>query len=139
MIKNYLKIAFRNLVRHKAFSIINITGLAIGIASCLLLFTVVKYELSYDKFQPNYKQIYHVVTEDKFRRTAFFIHRAFPFLRLSTPVGFSANNIRGFIGKLWKPGNCAGKKCFERIHPIKNLLKLPVSFFATRNFSKFSL
>ncbi|MDQ2721447.1 MAG: ABC transporter permease [Bacteroidota bacterium] len=66
MIKNYLKIALRNLSRHKAFSIINIAGLAIGIASCLLLFTVIKYELSYDKFQPDYKQIYHVVTQDKF-------------------------------------------------------------------------
>ena len=65
MIKNYLKIALRNLVRHKAFSVINISGLAIGIASCLLLFTVVKYELGYDKFQPNYNQVYHVVTEDK--------------------------------------------------------------------------
>lgn len=65
MIRNYLKIAFRNLVRHKAFSLINITGLAIGIASCLLLFTVVKYELSFDKFQPNYEQVYHVVTQDK--------------------------------------------------------------------------
>lgn len=66
MIKNYLKIAFRNLQRHKAFSVINITGLAIGIAACLLLFTIVKYELSYDNFQPNYKRIYHVVTQDKF-------------------------------------------------------------------------
>ena len=66
MIKNYLRIALRNLQRHKAFSVINITGLAIGIAACLLLFTVVKYELSYDTFQPNYKRIYHVVTQDKF-------------------------------------------------------------------------
>ncbi len=65
MVKNYLKIAFRNLIRHKAFSVINVTGLAIGIASCLLLFIVVKYELSYDKFQPNYNQVYHVVTQDK--------------------------------------------------------------------------
>ena len=65
MIKNYVKIAFRNLVRHKAFSVINIAGLAIGIASVVLLFTVVRYELSYDTFQPNYKQIYRVVTKDK--------------------------------------------------------------------------
>lgn len=66
MIKSYFKIAFRNLIRHKVFSVINIAGLAIGIASCLLLFTVVNNELSYDKFQPNYKRIYHVVTQDKF-------------------------------------------------------------------------
>ncbi|MEO8819332.1 MAG: ABC transporter permease, partial [Ginsengibacter sp.] len=65
MIKNYLKIAFRNIIRHKAFSVINIAGLAIGIASCLLLYTVVKYELSYDTFQPDYQQIYHVVTQKK--------------------------------------------------------------------------
>jgi predicted permease len=65
MIKNYLKIAIRNLARHKAFSAINITGLAIGISSCLLLFTVVKYELSYDGFQPGNKNIYRVVTEAK--------------------------------------------------------------------------
>ena len=65
MIKNYFKIAIRNLKRHKAFSFINIAGLAIGIAACLLLFTVVKYELSYDKFQPNYNQVYRIVTEDK--------------------------------------------------------------------------
>ncbi len=66
MFKNYFKIAFRNIVRHKAFSVINIAGLAIGIASCLLLYAVVKYELSYDKFQPEYKQIYHVVTQKKY-------------------------------------------------------------------------
>jgi putative ABC transport system permease protein len=72
MIKNYFKIALRNIVRHKAFSIINISGLAIGIASCLLLFTVVKYELSYDTFQPNYKNIYHVVTQDKNENNVFY-------------------------------------------------------------------
>lgn len=66
MFKNYFRIALRNLKGHKAFSVINIAGLAIGIASCLLLFMVVKYELSYEKFQPEYQQIYHVVSSDKF-------------------------------------------------------------------------
>src|SRR5450432_1537371 len=66
MIKNYFKIALRNLARHKGYTAINIGGLAVGIAACLLLFLVVNYELSYDKFQPNYKRIYHVVTQDKF-------------------------------------------------------------------------
>ena len=65
MISNYFKITWRNIVRHKAHSIINISGLAVGIAASLILFTVVKYELSYDKFQPNYKNIYHVATERK--------------------------------------------------------------------------
>ncbi|MEO6722248.1 MAG: ABC transporter permease [Ferruginibacter sp.] len=64
MFKNYFKIALRNIGRHKAYAASNITGLAIGIASCLLLFMVVRYELSYNSFEPNYKNIYRVVTED---------------------------------------------------------------------------
>lgn len=65
MLKNYLRIAWRNVTRHKAYAFINISGLAIGIAACLMLFTVVKYELSFDTFQPNFKQIYHVASERK--------------------------------------------------------------------------
>ncbi|HMI79363.1 MAG TPA: ABC transporter permease [Ferruginibacter sp.] len=66
MIKNYLKIAFRSIARHKGYAAINITGLAVGMAACLLLFLVVRYEVGYDKFQPNYNRIYHVVTQDKY-------------------------------------------------------------------------
>ena len=66
MLKNYFKIALRNLARHKSFTVINVAGLSIGIACSLLLFTVINYELSYDKFQPEYKQIYQVVTKDNF-------------------------------------------------------------------------
>lgn len=62
MIKNYLRIAIRNLVRHKGYTAINISGLAIGIAACLLIFVVVQYETSYDKFQANYDRIYRIVT-----------------------------------------------------------------------------
>src|SRR5688572_10385031 len=62
MIKNYFKTAWRSVVRHKAYSAINIAGLAVGIAASLLIFVVVAYELSYDKFQKNYDSIYRVVT-----------------------------------------------------------------------------
>ena len=65
MIRNYLKIAWRNLLRHKAYSAINITGLAVGIAACLLIFVVVQYELSYDQFQKNYNRTYRIVTYSK--------------------------------------------------------------------------
>lgn len=72
MLKNYFKIAFRNIIRHKAYAAINITGLAIGIAACLLLFLVVEYEAGYDKFQPQYENIYHVVTQDKYSEGTTF-------------------------------------------------------------------
>ncbi|TSJ43041.1 FtsX-like permease family protein [Mucilaginibacter corticis] len=65
MIKNYFKIAWRNIVRHKAYSAINVAGLAIGVAACLLIFVVIQFELSYDKFQPNYNKIYRVVMQQK--------------------------------------------------------------------------
>lgn len=65
MIKNYFKIAWRNIIRHKAHSFINISGLTVGIAACLLIFVIVQYELSFNTDQPNYKNIYHVVTEQK--------------------------------------------------------------------------
>ncbi|WP_336517776.1 ABC transporter permease [Pollutibacter soli] len=63
MIKTYLKIAWRNITRNKAHSIINITGLSIGIAACLLLFIVITYETGYDKFRTNFDRVYRVVTE----------------------------------------------------------------------------
>lgn len=65
MLKNYLKIAWRNLLRHKAYSAINIAGLTVGMAASLLIFIVVKYELSYDQFQKNYDRIYRVATTTK--------------------------------------------------------------------------
>ena len=66
MIKNYFKIAWRNLKRYKGYSLINIAGLAVGIASCLLLFMVVNYETGYDHHQKNFKNIYRVVSEEKY-------------------------------------------------------------------------
>lgn len=97
MIKNYFKIAFRNLLKHKAYAAINITGLAIGIASCLLLFLVVRYEMSYDKDQPNYNNLYHVVTENKYadrtNYTSGIPNPALEALRLQMPnTKFTALN-----------------------------------------------
>src|SRR3954469_7450553 len=60
MFKNYFKIAWRNTMRHKAYSAINIFGLAIGIAACLLILQYVLFELSYEKFQVNKDHIYRV-------------------------------------------------------------------------------
>src|SRR5450759_3209296 len=57
MIKNYFKIAFRNLIKRKGYSLLNILGLTIGIVCCLLIFQYVAYEKSYDNFQENSKQI----------------------------------------------------------------------------------
>lgn len=60
MLRNYFTVALRNILKYKFFSLINITGLVIGMACCLLLFVYVVDELSYDKFHKDYEQIYRV-------------------------------------------------------------------------------
>jgi len=60
MFKNYFKTAWRNIKRHKVYSGINILGLAIGIAACLLILQYVSFELSYENFQANRDRIYRV-------------------------------------------------------------------------------
>jgi putative ABC transport system permease protein len=60
MIKNYFKIVFRNLLRNKAFSAINILGLAIGIATCLIIMLFVNNELSYDRYNKKANRIVRV-------------------------------------------------------------------------------
>jgi putative ABC transport system permease protein len=63
MIKNYLKTAFRNLMKNKTFSLINIAGLSIGMAACLLILQYVSFQLSYDQFNKNAADIYRVAND----------------------------------------------------------------------------
>ncbi|HEU5366152.1 MAG TPA: ABC transporter permease [Hanamia sp.] len=65
MIKNYFKIAFRNLWKNKVFSFINILGLTVGMTACFLIFLYVKFELSYDAFNTKANRIYRLVTDLK--------------------------------------------------------------------------
>ena len=73
MIKNYLKIAFRNLWKYKIFSVINIAGLAIGMAACLLILQYVSFKLSYDQFHDDVKDIYRVAN-DRFQNGKLIQH-----------------------------------------------------------------
>ncbi|MEO1050262.1 MAG: ABC transporter permease [Bacteroidota bacterium] len=63
MIRNYLKIAFRNLTKHKFYSFINIMGLAVGIACCLLISLFVNDEVSYDQHHEQANRIYRVTSD----------------------------------------------------------------------------
>ncbi|MCU0381801.1 MAG: ABC transporter permease, partial [Chitinophagaceae bacterium] len=60
MIRNYIKIAWRNLVKDRSFSLINILGLAIGMASAILIMLWIQYEMGYDKFHEKKDRIYEV-------------------------------------------------------------------------------
>jgi putative ABC transport system permease protein len=65
MFKNYLKITFRNIVRHRGFSIINIFGLAMGMACTILILLWVRDEVSFDRFHEKKENIYRVIVEGK--------------------------------------------------------------------------
>jgi putative ABC transport system permease protein len=66
MLKNYMKIAWRNMRRHRGYSIINITGLAIGMACCVLILLWVQDELSFDRFHENADEIYRIIQDINF-------------------------------------------------------------------------
>jgi predicted permease len=63
MLKNYFKIAFRNLKRNKSYTLTNVLGLALGIASAVLIFALVSYQLSFDTHHSKADRIYRVTTE----------------------------------------------------------------------------
>ncbi|MCP5062716.1 MAG: ABC transporter permease [Ignavibacteriae bacterium] len=65
MLKNYFKIALRNIIRNKVFSFINIVGLSIGIAVSFCIFVFIIYELIYDRHHKNYNHIYRVESQWK--------------------------------------------------------------------------
>ena len=61
MIKNYFKIALRNIIRRKVYTAINVLGLSFGICACIVLYLIIQYEFSFDNFHPDKKRIYRII------------------------------------------------------------------------------
>ncbi len=64
MLRNYIITALRNLKRNKVYTSLNVIGLALGIGCAVVIFKVIRYEMSFDKHQSNYEKIYRVVNEN---------------------------------------------------------------------------
>lgn len=79
MLTNYLKIAFRSLIRSKSHSIINILGLGIGIACCLLIVLFVKDEWTFDQFHSKADRIYRVWAREDYGKDEVFFYTVTPF------------------------------------------------------------
>ena len=88
MFKNYLKTAWRNLVRNRAFGFINIFGLAVSMSVCLLIILIINDQNSYDNFISNHDRIYRVHTQNKTGNNRATASSAFPL----------ANELRNFSG-----------------------------------------
>src|ERR1700750_2286062 len=67
MLKNYFKIAFRSFWKHKLFTFINVIGLSIGISASLVIFLIVHYDFTFDKFHKDGDRIYRVVSNFSFQ------------------------------------------------------------------------
>ena len=63
MVRHFFKIALRNLERNKAYTLINVICLALGITCAILTFTLIKYHLSFDTFHSKKDRIYRITTE----------------------------------------------------------------------------
>lgn len=63
MFKNYFKTAFRSLARNRNYTIINIAGLTVGIAVCMMIFIIIQFQTSFDDFHTNKDRVYRVLTE----------------------------------------------------------------------------
>jgi ABC-type antimicrobial peptide transport system permease subunit len=105
MFKSYFKTAFRSLVRNKTYTTINVSGLAVGISVCLIIFIIIQFQTSFDNFHPKKDRIYRVLTEShhadegtiSYAKNVPFqmpsnLKTAFPQLDQVTPVYASHND-----------------------------------------------
>ncbi|MDG1437333.1 MAG: ABC transporter permease, partial [Emcibacteraceae bacterium] len=73
MFKNYILVAFRHILKHRLYSMINIVGLAVGMAACLLIFLFVRYESSYDSWMTNADRVYRLNYTNFYKNGEHFI------------------------------------------------------------------
>lgn len=122
MIRNYLKVALRNLLKNKAYSAINIFGLAIGFACCITIGLYVLDELSYDKFHQNGKDIYRVIAKQNMSGEEYDI---------ATSPGPLAAALKADFGEISQ--TCRLKRLGNRMFKIQNLIVESASAHAADN------
>lgn len=84
MFRNHFKIALRNIIRHKSHALINICGLAVGITVCLIIFIVIRFELSFDNYHQKKDRTYRVLTEYHHPNVPVFTNKAVPYVMSET-------------------------------------------------------
>lgn len=126
MLKNYFKIAWRNLLKHKLFSLVNLLGLTIGMACFILIALYIQYELSFDMHHQKADQIYRVVQQQKgnvFRGTDFFavsseplapaLEQTFPEVKAAATVGLEPRLLSNQDQAVAAPVMFADERIFD--------------------------
>lgn len=131
MWKNNLKIAWRNILNNKIFSAINVFGLSIGLACCILMFLFIQHELSYDKFHANAENIYRVTSdmEGPNGKTSLAVTPApwFPLIKKDYP------EVKEYVRLLKDEKTLIGEKGKEHSF-VKNVLFADSTFFNVFSF-----
>jgi putative ABC transport system permease protein len=154
MLKNYFKIAARNLLRNKGFSVINILGLAIGMACTALILLWIQNEASYDGFHPNLGRLYEVGGNDTVSgkvQTGLVtqevlgpaIQKEYPEIENTARIGFPSTVLVAYQDKAVKVQDCPADPSFLTLFgfpliagDVRTALKDPHSLVITRKTAK---
>jgi putative ABC transport system permease protein len=88
MFEHYLKTSFRNFWRYRGYTLINLFGLAVGLATCIIIFTYVLYELNYEKFNKDYNDVYRLALKGRFAEDFFDVAASMPPLPVAVKRDF---------------------------------------------------
>src|SRR5579862_1509330 len=134
MFYNYFKTAFRNLLRNKGYAVINIVGLAVGIAACLLIFLVIQFETSFDNFHTKKNQIYRLGTglnsQDGLSYTGGSAFPVGPQIRIDFPQVKQVASIFNNGGQVTIEGDSSPQKKFNE----NNFFYVEPEFFKVFDF-----
>lgn len=125
MIKNYIKIAFRNFRKSKLYSFINVMGLALGIACCIVIYIFIQDEFSYDRFHENAENIYRV-EEVRYQKLKSMIE---------SPSFYDTRSPEGMDKSPWLPLPL-GPTLKERLPEIREFVRLDRNTIIVRNENK---
>lgn len=132
MLSNHLKLALRNLRRHSGYTLLNVLGLAVGIAAVLLIFRIIWYELGFNKNFKNYERIARVVTiernpETGDEPTVCVPVPAMEVMRNTVPQFEQMSRVREFWPNIIVPNPAGGP-------PLKKFSEPETSFFVESSF-----
>lgn len=134
MLRNYLKIALRNLVKNKTYSLINIVGLAMGMAVSVLILMFVMHEFSYDKFHENHARIYRILATfkmgDQNMQFNSFSAKLGPALEESSPQVKGYVRVKTAVDKVVMKNPARAEESFYE----QNFLFADPSFFTVFSF-----
>lgn len=134
MIFNYLKIAWRNLIKQRLFSLINISGLAVGLAVCMMIMMYVTHETSYDRFHTNAERIFNPHASFKFggntMNIAFMSYEAGSIMKQKQPI------VKDYMRTMayFKPVIASNPESPDKKFSEKKLLFADASFFKFFSF-----